>query len=115
MSDFGTTINISKPDGKAFTGKEVTDLADELQEILEDGEYENALGEPFLHKVAEIEGEPSLLLAILSEHYYGDSDDENEETFGFVEETELEHAETIAEALKTKFPDLTFKAGIEDW
>lgn len=114
MSDFGTVITITKQDG-TFSGDEISALTTELDEILQNEDYVNALGEPFQLELKEVENEPSLLLLILSEHYYGGDEEEDEETFQFVEESEVGHAENIAGELQRKFNGYTFTASIEEW
>lgn len=115
MSDFGTVITITKQDEQAFSADEVSALTTEVDDVLQNEDYVNALGEPFQTDIKEVEGEPNLLLLILSEHYYGGDEEEDEETFQFVEESEVQHAESIAEELKARFKGYSFAASIEEW
>lgn len=114
MSDFGTTILAKKEDNSNFSSDDISDLSSKLKSILKDGEYGGALGDDFNHQFGEIEGSKSIIVQ-LSEYYYGNDDDENEESFEFVKDVELDQALELVEMLSMEFPDYRFEANVEEW
>lgn len=114
MSDFGTTISVVKKNKSVFSDNEIKELSDKLAELIKKNKYENALAEKFKHEFV-LDESKSQCIVQLSEHYYGGDDDEDMESFEFVEDVELETAEEIVELLKDIFPDYTFEACTEEW
>ncbi len=113
MSDFGTIITATKKDDENFSSREAKKLSKALKKIIKVGEYSSAMGEDFDSEFNQEENSNSILV-ILSEYYYG-SDNEDEELFEFVKDTELEEANEIAEKLKEDFKDYDFETNTENW
>lgn len=112
MSDFGTLLIARKKDESDLSNSEINNLSSELKEIIKNGEFVNAVGEPFEHNFILDDDKKSAMVQ-LSEHYYGDED--NDELFQFVEETELEQGEEIIKKLSLEFPEIEFEISVEDW
>lgn len=112
MSDFGSAIIISKTDNSNLTTEESTTILNAVEKVKQNNKFENALGEPF--KFSQVDAEENEMFFILSEHWYGDG--ENEENFSFVEEMELDEVESIADLLQTELEG-TFevKGDVMNW
>lgn len=116
MSDFGTTISVIKENTGSFENSEIKKLSDKLKEFIYDEELENVLGEAYNNEFKRVDGEnkPTLLVQ-LSEHFYSGEEDQDEETFEFVKDTELDDAELLISKLKTLFNHYSFEARVEEW
>lgn len=117
MSDFGTVILARKKDGDGFLEEEKSGLCASLDRILNNGEYENALGEPFNNIFEPYPTQEGALAAKLSDHKYtaSISPDEKLEEFNFVEDMESSQANHIRDMLAIEFPALEFEAKLSDW
>lgn len=117
MSDFGTVISARKKDMAAFSEEEKSSLCACLGRILNDGNYENALGEPFNSLFEPYPVQESSLAAKLSDHKYTAdiSSDEKQEEFNFVEDMESSQAMHIRDKLALEFPGLEFEVKLSDW
>jgi hypothetical protein len=115
MSDFGAAISIVRKDGKSFSSSEKQHLEDALKNCITNDDLVNAIGETYNHELQLVVDVNPTLFIQLSEHYYGGNDEEDQETFDFVEETELGDANHIIASLKNQFTDYNFTASIEEW
>ncbi|HOY42212.1 MAG TPA: hypothetical protein PLX60_10135 [Chitinophagales bacterium] len=113
MSDFGTMIIATKKDNNGFTNSELSDLSSKLKSIIKKEDYTNALGKDFMDDFQE-ESDGSAIV-LLSEHFYGGDIKEDEESFDFVKESELEQAKEMAEKLSIEFSEIDFDAQTEEW
>lgn len=117
MSDFGTVILVRKKDGASFLEEERSGLCAMLERILNDGEYENALGEPFNNMFEPYPVQEGALAAKLSDHKYTTdiSADDKQEEFNFVEDMESSQANHIMDKLAQEFPAMVFEVKLSDW
>ncbi|MFT3794148.1 hypothetical protein [Flavobacterium sp.] len=114
MSDFGTIISAIKKDEADFSEEEIAGLSEKLAAIIGDDMYTDTMGEPFSANFNRT-SKSSLVIVQLSEHYYGGDPIEDKELLEFVEDTELELAQEIVEALSEAFPEITFTAETTEW
>ena len=114
MSDFGTMIIATK--GKdTFQQSEVNAVSQKLKEIIKNNDaYINYLGDPYEHDFHLVDGSTEIGV-LLSEYYFGDEEDENDDLFSTIEEEELDDAKELAEKLSVAFPNYTFSASVEEW
>ena len=115
MSDFGATISIVKKDGKSFSSSEKQQIQSELENIIINDELVNSLGEIYNHEIIEVYDPEPTLFVQLSEHYYGGSEEEDEEAFDFVKNTEIEDVNHIVALFKKQFPEYDYVARVEEW
>lgn len=115
MSDFGTAISIVKKDGKAFSSNEKQQIKNALKQIINTDELVNSLGESYNYEIQDVDDAKPTLFVQLSEHYFSGDEAEDQETFEFVEETELEDANHIISSLKTQFSSFNFNSSVEEW
>ena len=114
MSDFGATISATKKDGGQLSNSDIADLSSKLDDIINDGEFENAIGDPMSSSFERDQGK-SVAIVQLSEHYFGGDPDEDMETFEFVKETEESDIVEIKDALIAEFPEFSFKGNFGTW
>ena len=110
MSDFGSMIIATKQDKSNFSNNELIQLSDKLQKIVTVEDYCDSLGNRFKTKF-ETNDERTEAIAILSEYYFSEDDDE----LAFVKEDETENIEAIIETLKLIFSTFYFEGSIEEW
>lgn len=115
MSDFGTTIIVTKISEKSFSSNEISSISSSLKGIIKKGDYEDALGEKFNHEFEEVDDTPPAIIVRLSEHYYGSNEKENEENKEFVSDIELPQAEEIVDELKKNYKDYSFEFDLDEW
>lgn len=118
MSDYGSTITITKKNLERFNESELAKVSAEMGRIIDELDLTDAIGKKFSNDLFIYTGDsedPPCMLGRLSEHFYGNSGDEHKEGFDFVEESEQDEIEDLIAALEKKFPDYTFKRSIQEW
>lgn len=115
MSDFGTLITAVKKSG-TVSKNELNQLSDKLKSLIQSNEdYINYLGEPYEHDFDGVENSANEAIALLSEYYFGEDDDENDDLYQTIEDEELEDAKSLAEKLAGHFPEFSFEAEVTTW
>ena len=118
MSDYGSTLTITKKNLDRFNEAERQALSDEMGKLIDSLDLTDAVGSKFLNELFIYAGDsedPPCVFGRLSEHYYGNNGDENKEGFDFVEEMEMDEIDDLIEALVKLFPEYQFKRSIQEW
>lgn len=116
MSDFGTTITISKKDKSNFTESEISEIEVKMTEYIRENDLTVLASEElYTVNITKMNDPHEELFIQLSEHYYSGDEIEDQESFEFVEEIELVDTEGIIEHLKGVFPNLDYKAEVTEW
>ncbi|TND08452.1 MAG: hypothetical protein FD123_2248 [Bacteroidetes bacterium] len=98
MSDFGALIELKTISQTKLTAEEIRLFRNAVDKIKKENQFSDALGESFLFKIMDVDSNGSSLVVILSEYWFGDEDEQ--ETFDFAKENDLEKIETIAASLQ---------------
>jgi hypothetical protein len=118
MSDYGSTLTITKKNLERFNESERQALSDEMGKLIDSLDLTDAVGSKFLNELFIYTGDsedPPCVFGRLSEHFYGNNGDENKEGFDFVEEMEMDEIEDLIKALTKVFPTYDFKRSIQEW
>lgn len=116
MSDFGTTITISKKDKSNFAESEISELEAKMTEYIRENDLTVLASEELYSvNITKTNNPHEELFVVLSEHYYSGDEIEDQESFEFIEENELVDAEEIIERLKVVFPNLDCKSEVTEW
>lgn len=118
MSDYGSTLTITKKNLERFNEAELDALSDEMGKLIDSLDLTDAVGSKLQNELFIYAGDsedPPCIFGRLSEHFYGNNGDENKEGFDFVEEMEMDEIEDLIEALTKVFPTYNFKRSIQEW
>jgi len=118
MSDYGSTLTITKKNLERFNEAELLALSTEMGKVIDALDLTDAVGAKFQNELFIYAGDsedPPCIFGRLSEHYYGNNGDENKEGFDFVEESEMDEIDDLIAALSKRFPTYDFKQSVQEW
>ncbi len=109
MSDFGGILIFSKKDGSVFTPEEKQTIVNELERVIEHGNYPDIIREGNYRQLVDW-GE-NTLASMITEYYL---DEETEDLYDFAEEEDIELLEEMIEQLELP-SQIEVKAAFEEW
>ncbi|MBP6625459.1 MAG: hypothetical protein KA198_09830 [Chitinophagaceae bacterium] len=98
MSNFGAGINLIKKNHSTITDEEMDLLNHHIDQLIEEGEYANALGDEFIFDIHVDEEDNVALFIMLTEYWLGQGT--SNEQFDFTKASDLPQAIEISEKLK---------------
>ncbi len=113
MSDFGTTLSITKKNGEGFLTEEVKAIGLFLKSSVASNEsFTNLIGQPYTATVHFLDDE---LLVIMSDHAYGEDEIANDELFHRAVKKETEDALLLAGKIEYSFAGLVVNVQVVEW
>lgn len=113
MSDFGTTLSITKKNGEGFLKEEVSAISAFLKNsVLSNDAFTNLIGKPYTANVNHLDDE---LLVIMSDYAYGEDEVANDELFHRTAKKELEDALLLAGKIEYAFPGTLVNVALTEW
>lgn len=114
MSDYGSSITITKKDKSAISETEKSLVEALLIQIQNTEEYFDVLGNVFLFELNDVENDESQLHLVFSKYSYGNGIDE--ESFEFAKDFDFEQVEEIAEKMNLILEDsFTVIPSFQNW